>query len=371
MLDTNGSVRWEKTLEQHLSPPGIVRTDSGYAVGTMYQKPDSDHPVVWFGLLDNDGSIRSAEITNTEVETPSGVSLSRGRHGYAFVVARRSAEWNWAVVTGFDTTGTHQWTTRYEIIYTPTFIESSQDGFVIGGEQERADAPWVSVIDGDGTKRWTKTAPVDENSSVTSGLVDDRGGIVLGEYGGLIRLTASGDVDWRRTYDVFVQDGKSSVPAVAQTAEGFVAATDEPKLTLLSVNRDGEQRETRTYDFECYLSDLIALASGAVLVVGERSTADGLTPWAALLADETPTVDPPTITPTTNTPVETTQSTPTDGDQSTDTPTSATSKTNTRTETTTEKSGGTGAAGPGFGVSTGIASVLGGAWLRSRSAEDD
>lgn len=324
----------------------VVRTGDGYAVATG----------PWFARLGTDLSVGTTGFaseyepnsTTRLVELPGGVAVASEFDRPNHVSVR---------VFGFDDDGALRWTREYgewNSKWLGFLLRGPDGGLAVGGG---AGEPWLASLTGDGNERW-QTAVDDVPSGVGADATSDEDGFTLFGESSVVRLTASGSVEWQGTYDAFEDafDGN-----IAGTEDGgYVVAAPVSSDVVRVGKTDAEGRLQWSHEYEMvengdgYLNDVRVRAPGEYLLVGSRRDRRG--GWSLLISEK-------------RTPA--TRVTATSGRTTTATTTETTREKTTESTTASPTGNGSdaansGASVPGFGVGAALVGTAAGLLARRR-----
>jgi uncharacterized delta-60 repeat protein len=240
-LDTVGNIQWQKTYggtgPEYDEAYFIQQTlDGGYVMAGYTESFGAIFPDIWVLKLDSQGNIEWQRTYGGTVHDYAE-SIQQTSDG-GFIVAGwtgsfGSGSWD-SWVLKLDASGVVQWQKTYggaSPDYAYSIQQVSDGGYIVAGYTESFGAGkedcWILKLDASGNVQWQKTyGSVDEDAASSIRETMDGGYIVAGytySFGAgsydfwVLKLDALGAVQWQKVYDQSIYDFAESIQ---QTSEG-------------------------------------------------------------------------------------------------------------------------------------------------------
>ena len=266
-LDQNGNVQWNKTFGKQFLDfgwEGQQTTDGGYIiVGSIcpYKAYFCD---VWLIKLDYEGNEQwnrtfgdpqYVNFGHSVQQTRDGGYILAGSTGYG-VANDKSAFW----LIKTDAQGNERWNRTYggTGVDEANSVElTSDDGYIIVGNKYDSDSQrsdiWIIKTNQDGGEQWSKTyGGKGDDYGEEAYQTTDGGYIMIGttqpygdvnSYAWMIKLDASGNEQWNRTYG-----GKAGGlgTSVALTSDGgyIITGSTASDVWLIKTDSQGKSKTT-------------------------------------------------------------------------------------------------------------------------------
>ncbi len=239
-VDTSGNILWQKAYggDWHEYSNTMQQTsDGGYIVASY---TSSFSPAFYSDTLvlklDADGNIQWQKVYKGGSYTDDGVSsIYQTSDGGYIMGGVYSADYgrtavSWAVK--LDSGGNIQWQKTYRNLHLNNIVsihQTSDGGYIAGGVSTTfygdRHYEWVVKLDSDGNVQWQKTYDININSSLRTFSQTVDGGFIMAGDATLsgashdiwaIKLDASGNIEWQKTY---VSGGSDVVYSIQQTTD--------------------------------------------------------------------------------------------------------------------------------------------------------
>lgn len=351
VVDEDGAVRQRTEVAPEIPEDArrasvdVIRTADGYAVATGS----------WFATLSASLSVETTGFAS-EYEPNSTTRLVELSDGVAVASELDRPNHVSVRVFGFDDDGELRWTREYgewNSKWLGFLLRAPDGGLVVGGG---AGDPWLASLADDGSERW-QTTVTDVPAGVGADATSHESGFTLFGESSAVGLTASGSVEWQRSYDAFADTFDGKIASTTDDGYLVVAPVSSDVVRIGKTDARGRLQWSHEYAMiesgDAYVNDVLARGPGEFLVVGSRR--DRREGWAVLVSeDETPTTRATTGARTTTGPRTTTQ---TDGGATSDRPTDS---------TRTSAVDSTSSSVPGFGIGAALVGTAAGLLARRR-----
>lgn len=263
-LDHDRNLEWQYTYGGSGSDKAydVVQTsDGGYIIGASTNSSDGDVSEnlggydIWVYKLDANGKLVWERSYGTpENEGINSVFIQQTTDaGYVLAASLNTAEEGPKIkVLKLTTAGDSQWDeTLNKLEFIHEIIQTTDGGYVAAGKSNREDM-FLQKLAPDGQTEWTKTVDLDGLPGSVSAIVqaDDGGYIACGTHGRVIKLDASGELEWN--YKSNDYDYLESV-AVTSSGDYLIAGADGDPLGvvgafyLLNVDQNGQLLSTKSH----------------------------------------------------------------------------------------------------------------------------